>query len=297
MSNIKYQISNIIIVLLCTIILSGCQQEPPRKPSQMVLEAWIDADRYPIVLIHKSYILANAPDSVKQLEQIVEEQLIPFGKVTVSDGENEVVLTGRLDTLYLPPYTYTTVDMDGVVGKTYTVTATYEDMTATATTTIPPIAYIDSISITANDINTTDLIAYMSVDTLEEAYYLLYLREFGTKQYQLCPYGVFSNDDATNGIISMRVYNPLAQSEDFASLNYYFSQTDSATYQLKVARVGYKEYQYWKAYNEQIISRGVLFVPVYSNIPGNVEGGIGIFTGMGSSTYRFNLLNDTILRY
>ena len=292
----KRKISNCLI-LFFALLLVGCKQEAPQQPSNMVLEAWIDADRYPVVLIHKSYILANASDSVKQMTDIIEEQLIPFGRVTISDGENEVVLTGRLDTMYLPPYTYTTVDMEGVVGKTYTVTATYKDMTASATSTIPLVAEIDSLSVVRNKLDVVDVQAYMKVDTLEEAYYLLFLREFGTKQYQLCPYGVFSNEDATNEILHMRVYNPLAKSDDFEALNYYFQVSDSATYQLKVARVGYKEYRYWKAYNEQIISRGVLFVPIYSNIPGNVEGGIGIFTGMGSSIYRFQLNKDTTLRY
>jgi len=278
-------------------LLSACKQEQPQKPSQMVLEAWIDADGYPIVLIHKSYILANAPDSVRELEKIIEDQLIPFGHVAISDGENEVVLTGRLDTFYLPPYTYTTVDMDGVVGKTYTVTATYNDMEATATTTIPPVAYLDSVRIAANEMNTIDINAYMTVNPDEEAYYLLYIRERGTKQYRLCPMGTFTNQDAVDGCIAMKVYNPLSKETDFEDMNYYFHPGDSAIYQLKIARVNHNEYLYWKAYSERIISGGVLFVPIYSNIPGNVEGGIGIFTGMGSSSYRFNLLNDTTLRF
>ena len=98
-----------LLLFVCAVWLAACNHEPPQKPQQipynMVLEGWIDADLYPIVLIHKSYLLAYAPDSVRELEDIIEEQLIPFGRVTVSDGENEVVLTGRLDTLYLPPYT------------------------------------------------------------------------------------------------------------------------------------------------------------------------------------------------
>ena len=287
----------IFIAFILGALLTACKQEQPQKPSQMVLEAWIDADGYPIVLIHKSYILANAPDSVKELEQIIEDQLIPFGHVSVFDGENEVLLTGRLDTFYLPPYTYTTVDMEGVVGKTYTVTATYNDMEATATTTIPPVAYLDSIKIAATAMKTIDINAYMTVDPDEEAYYLLYIRERGTKQYRLCPMGIFTNQDAVDGCLNMKVYNPLSKETDFEAMNNYFLHGDSAIYQLKIARVNRTEYLYWKAYSERTLSGGVLFVPVYSNIPGNVEGGIGIFTGMGSSSYRFNLLNDTTLRF
>ena len=289
------QLKNIAI-LLCTLLIA-CNTEPPQKPSQMVLEAWIDAEGYPVVLIHNSYILANAPDTVTALEEIIEEQLIPFGKVVVSDGENEVVLTGRLDTLYLPPYTYTTTDIEGEVGKIYTVTATYEDLKATATTTIPPVATLDSLAIISTQIGKKDVHAYLTTDSINEAYYVLFARKKGTKQYQICPFGVFTSRDSKDGKIDMMVYNPTAQDGDFAGVNNYFNDGDSATYQLKVARVDYASYQFWKAYNEQAITRGVLFVPMYSNIPGNVEGGIGNFTGMGSSVYRFDLLTDTVFHY
>jgi len=287
------------ICILCMFgaLLTACQQEQPQKPEQMVLEAWIDADGYPIVLIHKSYVLANAPDSVREMDSVIVDQLIPFGRVAIFDGENEVVLTGRLDTFYFPPYTYTTVDMEGVVGKTYTVTATYNDLEATATTTIPPVASLDSIKIATTDRNTIDVNAYMTVNPDEEAYYLLYIRERGTKQYRLCPMGTFTNQDAVDGHLAMKVYNPLPKETDFEAMNYYFLPGDSAIYQLKIARVNHTEYLYWKAYSERIMSGGVLFVPIYSNLSGNVEGGMGIFTGMGSSSYRFNLLKDTVFRY
>ena len=122
----------ILYIVTCLLLLAGCSYNPPQDPS-MVLEAWIDANGHPVVLIHKSYVLANTPDSVQSLEQIIEEQLIPFGKVTISNGEQEAVMTGRLDTMYMPPYTYTTIDIIGEPGKRYTVTAKYKDLHATAT--------------------------------------------------------------------------------------------------------------------------------------------------------------------
>ncbi|MBO4666145.1 MAG: DUF4249 family protein [Paludibacteraceae bacterium] len=283
--------------ILCLLaLLAGCKNEIPEQPSSMILEAWIDADGYPVVLIHKSYILASAPDTVKTLEELVEGQLIPFGRVTVSDGEHEVVLTGRLDTLYLPPYTYTTTDIEGEVGKTYTVTAGYKDLYATATTTIPPVARLDSLSVSPGPAGVRNIHGYMHVDD-PEAYYALFLRKRGTKQYQLCPFGVFSGRDATNGQLDMTIYDPLPKSSDYKGLSYYFQSGDSAIYQLKVARVDEVSYQFWKAYNEQIISRGIFFVSMYKNLPNNVDGGFGNFSGLGSNTYRFSLLNDTIIKF
>lgn len=287
----------LLYILLAAMLMSGCSEEPP-KPMSMVLEGWIDADGHPTVMIHKSYILANAPDSIQSLEQIMEELLIPFGRVAISDGEQEVVLTGRLDTSYLPPYTYSSVYMMGEEGKTYTVTATYREFKATATTTIPPKAKLDSLSIRASELGMVNVYAYMShIDSINESYYALFARQYGQKQYKLCPFGVFTSRDATHGILKMSVYNPILKSEGIQGIANYFQPTDSADYQLKVARIDYPSFQFWKAFNEMSITQGLFFVPVYKNLPSNVEGGIGIFSGLGSSIYRFNLLNDTTYRY
>lgn len=287
----------LLYILLAAMLMSGCSEEPP-KPMSMVLEGWIDADGHPMVMIHKSYILANAPDSIQSLEQIMEELLIPFGRVAISDGDQEVVLTGRLDTSYLPPYTYSSVYMMGEEGKTYTVTATYREFKATATTTIPPKAKLDSLSIRASELGMVNVYAYMShIDSINESYYALFARQYGQKQYKLCPFGVFTSRDATHGILKMSVYNPILKSEGIQGIANYFQPTDSADYQLKVARIDYPSFQFWKAFNEMSISQGIFFVPVYKNLPSNVEGGIGIFSGLGSSIYRFNLLNDTTYRY
>ena len=285
-------------IVLIGLVLTACTVNPP-QPDSLVLEGWIDADGYPVVLIHRSYVLANAPDSVRSLEEIVMDQLIPFGKVVVSDDEQEVILTGRLDTLYLPPYSYSSLNMVGQVGKTYTVTAKYKDLYATATTTIPPVAYIDSLVIKQTFKTRVSVTAYMSdVKPDEESYYALFLREYGTKQFVLCPFGVFDSQKAVDGKMELTVFNPLTDYRTIENVNSNFHRDTVPSdtikeYQLKVARIDYPSYLFWKAYNEQVVTSGIVFVPVFKNMPSNVEGGIGYFSGMGSSVYRFNLQTDT----
>ena len=293
-----------VLILALAALLASCATNPPR-PESMVLEGWIDADGHPVVMIHKSYVMTNAPDSSMSLEDIVEEQLIPFGKVTVSDGDEELILTGRLDTAYLPPYTYSTINMTGQVGKRYTVTAKYKDMYATASTTIPPIAYLDSLSIRTDTTGKADVRAYISgTDTCAESYYALFARETGTKQFCLCPFGVFDGKEAQNGLLEMSVYNPITDTtkvEAGFSTNFFYRDTATTRppkeYQLKVARIDYPSYQFWKAYNEQVITGGVLFVTVYKNMPSNIVGGIGNFSGFGSSFYRLSIQKDTTYRF
>jgi len=293
-----------LYILLCLLALTACKQTNTPQPPSLILEGWIDAGDIPVVLIHKSYVMDNYTDVDEDtsIEDVIEDLLIPFGRVAVSDGTNEVVLTGRIDTAYLPPYTYSSLDMEGAVGKTYTVTVQYKDYHATATTTIPPVATLDSLRVKSHEDDALDIRAYMSgIDPNEEAYYALFARKYKTKQFQLCPFGVFQGRDAKNGQMEIQVYNPAPEPDRHDMLEYFFYKDSKAEtpqiYQLKIARIDYPSYCYWKAYNEQIVTRGILFVPVYKNLPGNVSGGQGIFTGMGSSVYTFALSPDSTYRF
>lgn len=238
---------------------------------------------------------ASAPDSVRTLEEIIADQLIPFGKVVVSDGEQEVILTGSLDTAYLPPYKYTSVNMVGQVGRTYTVTVKYKQFNATATTVIPPVATLDSLSVIADTSRLVTVRGYMSVDSSQETYYALFLREYGQKQFLLCPLCVFSSAAAVNGQIQIPVTNPLATSDK--SFNEHLFHQDSTTYQLKLARIDYPSYCYWQAYNNHILTSGVYFMPIYKNLPNNITGGIGNFSGLGSTIYTFTTTRSEMYRY
>lgn len=282
------------LIVLLAALLAACHTEQP-QPSTLVLEGWIDANGFPVVLIHKSLVFASIPDSVNSVEDIIANQLIPFGKVVVSDGEQEVILTGSLDTAYLPPYKYTSVNMVGQVGKTYTVSVKYKEFNATATTTIQPVATLDSLSVIADDEGLVTVRGYMSVDSDEESYYALFLREYGQKQFMLCPLGVFSSSAAVNGQIQMPVTNPLAISGNI--VNEHLFHKNPITYQLKLARLDYEAYRFWLEYNNHILTSNVMFVPVYKNIPTNVIGGIGFFSGFGSTIYTFTTFESQTYRY
>lgn len=290
------------IIYSLALCFIACTHEPPCPPS-LVMEGWIDADGHPVVLIHKSYVMDSTHSSTKTLEELAAEQLIPFGKVTVSDGTNEVILTGRLDTAYMPPYTYSSLDMVGQVGKTYTVTAKYNDLYVTAKTTIPPIAYLDSMQVNTANPEKVVVTAFMShIDPNIDAYYALFMRRYGEKQYLLCPFCVFDGKDAENGQMEMRLYNPYGQASQLGTDTHHFSNDPNLsqqdkTFQLKLARIDYASYQFWKAYNDHLLTHGILFVPIYKNLPGNVVDGYGNFSGMGSSFYVFSITKDTTYRY
>ena len=69
------------------------------------------------------------------------------------------------------------------------------------------------------------------------------------------------------------------------------------TYQIKVARLDDESFRFWEGYDRMNSTKGIAFVPVFENIEGNVQGGVGNFTGMGSSVYSFSTRKDTTYCY
>lgn len=285
-----------ICCLLTCLTMLACTTEPPQEPS-MVLEGWIDAGGFPVVLLHKSYVMDKTTYQRHTLDEVIEEQLLPWSKVTVSDGENEEILTGRMDTLYMPPYTYSTINLRGEIGKTYTVTAKYKEMYVTATTTIPPVATLDSLRIFSDNNNKKYVSAYIH-RTDYNAYYALFLRYIDGKQFMFCPSGVLDSRQLTGSSLEMMVYNPLTNDSTLAPSMLSNFDTDTVnTYQLKVARLDEESYRFWDAFDRLNSTKGVAFVPVVENLIGNVQGGVGNFTGLGSSVYTFRTHTDTTYYY
>lgn len=286
-----------ILLLLVCIAVTACTTESPQEPS-MVLEGWIDAGGYPVVLLHKTYVMDRVNYTKKTLAEVIDEQLIMWGKVTVSDGENEQILTGRMDTMYMPPYTYSSINIIGEVGKTYTVTATYKNLSATATTTIPPKATLDSLRVYTDNFGDRHAVAFVNRDNQDEAKYAIFLRYSDDKQFKLCPLGVFDSHTAQDGPMEIMVYNPLANdtTKAYDPLPNFGDDT-MHTYQIKVARLDDESFRFWEGYDRMNSTKGIAFVPVFENIEGNVQGGVGNFTGMGSSVYSFSTRKDTTYCY
>lgn len=140
----RFIILSVPVILMAAVAAVSCTpQHIPSEP-EMVLEGWIDEGGHPVVMLHKSI---NFTEDFDTFDELVGEKVIYFGKVTISDGETSAILTGRLDTTYLPPYTYSSVRIMGEAGKTYYVEAEYEGKKVSATTTIPSKAVFDSLAV------------------------------------------------------------------------------------------------------------------------------------------------------
>ena len=165
-----------LIIASATAFLSGCDHGlDVEGGGELVVEGWIDSGQYPVVKLTRTVSVGSEYQSTDNLEDCVEQ----WARVTVSDGGREVTLIGHRDDSHFPPYVYTTSDMLGVPGRTYTLTVDCLDGThAEAQTTIPQPAAIDSFAIERVSV----------ADTLRQVY--AYVRDDGTKDggYKLFTY-------------------------------------------------------------------------------------------------------------
>lgn len=289
MENSKLKYICGILIFLCS--LYSCVREEVDH-TKMVVEGWIDAGKHPIVMLHTSYSLSlSEPDSTTLLD-VLEQHMVLFGKVVIFDGEDSVILTGRVDTNYLPPYIYTTTKMQGEVGKSYSLHATYKSFSAKSKTIIPEKAIFDSIRTDINN-QKVHVIGYANQLEIGEPYIIM-ARTTKDKQYKICPMGAFR---ASQKQLKMTINNPINFTGEGMILQTLFPQTDSVDIAIKFAKVGEAEYQFWNSYIAQNLAQGLFFVETHSNIISNIQDGNGYWCGMGASEYTISLERDSLYVY
>ncbi|MBR5442973.1 MAG: DUF4249 family protein [Paludibacteraceae bacterium] len=289
MENSKLKYICGILIFLCS--LYSCVREEVDH-TKMVVEGWIDAGKHPIVMLHTSYSLSlSEPDSTTLLD-VLEQHMVLFGKVVIFDGEDSVILTGRVDTNYLPPYIYTTTKMQGEVGKSYSLHATYKSFSAKSKTIIPEKAIFDSIRTDINN-QKVHVIGYANQLEIGEPYIIM-ARTTKDKQYKICPMGAFR---ASQKQLKMTINNPINFTGEGMILQTLFPQTDSVDIAIKFAKVGEAEYQFWDSYIAQNLTQGLFFVETHSNIISNIQDGNGYWCGMGASEYTISLERDSLYVY
>ena len=286
-----------LFIFTAAVAVSCTPQAVPNEP-EIVLEGWIDEGGHPIVMLHKSI---NFTEDFNTMEDLIEEKIIYLGKVTVSDGETSVVLTGRVDTAYLPPYSYSSVRIMGESGRAYRVEAEFEGKKVSAVTTIPPKALFDSISVESmpDMPGFFRLTGYLTDMKEQSDYFVVFYRYKGEKQYRNGLHGVASDIAAdTSGVLRIPIYKNMAGTSlvDKDSLSTRFFRLGD-TLEIKLAAIDGVSYRFWESFASLTITSTIPFLPVSENIYTNVSGGRGYWCGYGSSTYTIVPECDTVLRW
>lgn len=270
--------------------------KPDIVQPEIVLEGWIEDNRHPFVMIHNSYTASERYNSV---QEVIENKTIFWGKVTISKDDYSDVMTGHLDTMYLPPYYYSSVEIKGKSGNSYQVKAEYDGQFVTATTTIPSRVEFDSISIEVIDEERVKLMGYLQDVDSADNYYVLFYRYRGDKQYVNCFLGVVSDKEADQeGFIKIPIYNNISVNnlkENVQQPSRFFALND--TLDIKLSAVDKTSYEIWMDISSLSTTSSIAFMPVYKNIKTNIVGGKGYWCGYASSVYRLVLNKDTTYGY
>ena len=255
---------------------------------QLVVEGYIDHDGFPVVMVTTS--VATRPGFHEAMDSL-DSHLLRWARVAISDGEQEVVLTGRLDRNYFPPYVYTTTHMRGKTGRTYTLTVDYGSYHATAVTTIPALPTVDSVwvrPVIADSL--CSIMVRFTDDPASHNYYKAFVRQGRFGRQWLPAYLGSLNDEVLAPGFSELVVNQAGTALD-AGKEYvpYFNYSDTVS--VKFAQIDETAYNFWSDFdNNTNFARNPLF-PSTAKLRGNVNGGFGCWFGCGAVTKEL-VLND-----
>lgn len=269
------------VILFAALCIAGCSPEPVNAPEdQLVVEGWIEDGEAPVVYLTTSLAISREPANLSSLK----EHIVKWAKVTVSDGEEEVVLTGMASSRFYPPYAYTTGRMFGQAGKTYTITVDYGEVHATGQATIPPKRALDNlVAVPQNDAGDCLLNATFTPQA-DECYGLFVKIEKADSTFLPAPLSFFESAVlGPSATVAIRPGGSVVRSDS----RVFFRSGE--TVDVKFRTMEKPIYSYWKAFGEQY---GLARVPVFSldsNLPGNIDGALGYFAGYGSTVYSLTI--------
>ena len=262
---------------LSALLLSCSGDYLPEQNDELVVEGWIEDNGFPVVILTKNINISNKYQSLDSLSSCI----VRWAKVTVSDGEKSVVLTGRYMKGYTPPYIYTTSHFRGEAGKTYLLTVEYGDFHATATTTIPNTQKIDEL--TVERCAQSDTLYQISLryndDEAEQNYSQICTRVGGrdVRQYLAAYLGTIDNR-----VVKPKTKIPVYRGRDINTLDYTPYYTINDTVAVKFAHIDRTSYNFWYDYTRNLTTAGNMFFATAASLRSNIIGGTGYWCGMGS---------------
>lgn len=283
---LRCKLSLILLSVVISFFAACSELDEATAPSELVVEGWIDAGEFPIVKLTSTISLTYDGIDVDDLSQYVDK----WARVSLSDGEREIIMIGKATHSYYPPYIYTTSEMRGEVGKTYHLRVKASDGTvAEAVTTIPIPVTIDSFSV--------EPVGGTLDEDYEDAPHVARYQLYGyTSDRCRCKLftRVMNRDDEFLSAYLGTIDSTMIDDEGQISVSRgrtnlekeftpYFGENDTVF--VKFSAVNNDAYEFWRDFEDMAdLSRNPLF-PVTKNLHSNVTGALGYWFGYGSTFY------------
>ena len=245
----------------------------PADTDEIIVEGWIEEGQFPIVMLTRS-LPVRLKDQEVNLNRI-SDYVVLWAKVTVSNGSDSVLLTGKVDNGYLPSFIYTTSDtgFKGEAGRTYTLRVETDGKTLTSSTTIPlyPPA-VDSVVCTSLPV--------------------FFRQGSDRKQFSSAYLGIVDDALADSAIV-IPVFKSVKDDNKEDQSRFFPNDT---LVSIKVSAIGKESYDFWFSYsnNSSFGSlSNLLFGSSFRDIPTNITGGRGYWFGYNSFVRTFHVRPGT----
>ncbi len=256
---------SIIITLGFILLFSSCIDDDMQDvKSELVVEGWIDDGGFPNVIVTRTLPInvnerfAFEPDSLA-------EYVGKYAKVTISDGEQSVILTGKTNKDYFPPFVYTTGRIRGVAGKSYHLTVEWDDLKCEADCTIPESPQNVQLDIDNND--NDKILLKATLDSSNNQYNAAFV--------------MVDSMDTRRCLSRMSLVdygNTMTINHSIADEKYFKSGQKVIVYIVSMEKW---MYDYWKDYDKLSTFASNPLFSFSKNLNGNIKGGIGYWAGYG----------------
>ena len=261
------------IALTAAALLCGCTVES--REEHLVVEGWIEDGGYPVVLVTSSLLAEYGWKD----EDALRKHILTLATVSVTCGTEKVYLTGQRNDDYYPPYIYTTTDIKGQAGKTYSLEVRYGQTKARATTVIPAAQVLSSASAVRNESDQYSISCKFNAQA--GSWYKFFVKRDGKDGMYLSSYLSLVDGDVRQGPVEV----VLNRGFDITSYNgdMWFEPGDVV--KIRFCTMDEASFRFWSEYEETgLLSRNPLF-PVTTGVHSNVEGGYGCWCGYGAAYY------------
>lgn len=273
-------LSVFLLLLLTSCYPSFRSNGEPR----IVVEGWIENGGFPVVILTSTIPV----DDEFHDWQSVQDHIIRWARVSIYDGEQEYVLTGKVNKDYFPPYIYTTSKLRGEVGKTYSLKVKYDGKEVTSYTTIPEPAYFKRIEVERSSNGKASIKAFLEDQSPTEDYYKIFvMTQKKDSVYKSSFMGLFSDEILSEGENEIIVRG--GENDGFGkSESSIYHECDDVVY-VKLCTMEYEPFCYWQDHEEiSLLSNNPLF-PVNHPIRSNVSSGYGYWAGYGMAEYKVSV--------
>ncbi|UCH14493.1 MAG: DUF4249 domain-containing protein [Bacteroidales bacterium] len=285
-NKLRFTVLRLFLYLLVAFTCQYCEKEVnidlPQSDSKIVVEGWIEHDRYPHVILTRSAPYFASIDSAS-----LRDYVVTTAKVTIITDDQSEVLTLKPNDAYFPPYVYFGTELKGEIHRTYNLRVEFGNVenNLSASTYIPTLTEPDSVwfELEPESDSLGRIWISLSDNPGQTNYYRLLTKRKGKDKRYVANFKSAFSDKLFNGeTIVLGFTRGLADLLDLTRDNLF---TLGDTISVKFCSIDREHYEFWNTYQNEILLSANPFSASNAMIKSNINNGLGVWGGYAASYY------------